>query len=105
MVSTQRAIHPESEEGPDHHPGEATERALGRWAHRLACTLGPRVLEELASFSRDATPGAMITVRATRDGFTSQTTSSIVCGGPVPPTVRAITDLVGNDVFDVTALE
>lgn len=105
MVSTQRAIKPEPGIGPDQYPDEATERALGRWAHRLACALGPRVLEELAGFSRGATPGAMITIRSTRDGFTSQTTSSIVGGGPVPPTVRAITDLVGDDVFDVTGLE
>jgi hypothetical protein len=105
MVSTQRAIKPEPQQGAGHHPDEATERALGRWAHRLACALGPRVLEELAGFSREATPGAMITIRATRDGFTSQTTSSIVGGGPVPPTVRAMMDLAGDELFDVTALE
>ena len=55
-------------------------RELGRWAAELVVTLGAEVLGELARFSRATGPGAMITIRRTRDGFTAQVTGAIVSG-------------------------
>lgn len=55
-------------------------RELGRWAAELVVTLGAEVLGELARFSRATAPGAMITIRRTRDGFTAQVTGGIVSG-------------------------
>lgn len=63
---------------------------LGRWAGELVNVLGTRVMRSLAQFSRDAEPGAMLTVRCTRDGFTAQTTGPIVGGRPEPLTLDAI---------------
>jgi hypothetical protein len=66
---------------------ETTLRALGQWAFALASVFGVEVLRELGGFSRAAGPGAMITIKRTRDGFTAQVTGAIVGGRGVPVTV------------------
>lgn len=75
------------------HTGRVTDEqlaSLGRWAGELVNVLGTRVVRSLAEFARDAEPGAMLTVRCTRDGFTAQTTGPIVGGRPEPLTLDAI---------------
>ena len=69
---------------------EATLHALGRWAVTLLNVMGVGVLGELGRFSRSAGPGAMITIKRTRDGFTAQVTGAIVGGGAEPLSVDAI---------------
>ena len=68
--------------------------ALGRWIAALVEVLGLRVMTELVEFASDSEPGAMITIRHTRDGFTAQVTGSIVGGHPQPLTPQAIRALV-----------
>ena len=67
---------------------------LGRWAASLGDRLGLEVLREIAEFSKDAGPGAMLTIRHTRDGFTAQVTGAIVGGPPMPLTSEVIEELM-----------
>ena len=69
---------------------EASLRALAQWAAALLTVMGAQVLAELGRFSRGAGPGAMITIKRTRDGFTAQVTGAIVGGGAEPLTADAI---------------
>jgi hypothetical protein len=59
---------------------QATVLALGRSMASLLSFLGVEVLRELKWFSRAARPGSMITIRRTREGFTSQVTDAIIGG-------------------------
>jgi|SRR5262245_44873884 len=59
---------------------EVTVLALGRWTASLLSLLGVEVLRELKRFSKMAGPGAMITIRRTRGGFTAQVTDAIIGG-------------------------
>lgn len=62
---------------------------LARWASTVADALGSDVLFELTGFVKSAGPGAMVTIRCTRDGFTAQVTGPIVGGK-----VRSLADVV-----------
>ena len=48
--------------------------------------IGAEVLYQLTRFSKEAAPGAMLTIRCTRDGFTAQVTGPIVGGSATPLT-------------------
>jgi len=74
--------------------GQELRDALARWAAAVAEVLGTDVLRELLAFSRTAGPGAMITIRRTRDGFTAQVTAPIVGGPPRPVTPDSIEELM-----------
>jgi len=71
-------------------PTDAQLAELGRWFLAVSDALGARVIQSVTDFARTAEPGAMLTVRRTRDGFTAQTTGSIVGGAPEPFTLDAI---------------
>ena len=78
--------------GPEQNDGMLS--TLGTWASRLLEVLGAQVVAELSRFARDAGPGAMITIRRTRDGFTAQVTGAIVGGGPAELSPQAIRALI-----------
>ena len=63
---------------------------LERWAASFVALVGADVIRELASFSREAGPGSMITIRCNRDGFTAQVTGPIVGGRSQLMTPEAI---------------
>lgn len=73
---------------------ESMQRALGRWAVRLAELVGAPVLQSLTEFSRSAGPGSMITIKRTHDGFTAQVTGPIVAGASEPATVEMLSTLM-----------
>lgn len=73
---------------------DANLGALGRWAASLLTAFGAEVLGELTRFSRGAGPGAMITIRRTREGFTAQITGAIVGGRAEPLTPDSIRSIV-----------
>jgi hypothetical protein len=58
----------------------ARRDVLARWAEAIVESLGAEVLVELAGFAKNAGPGSMMTIRCTRDGYTSQVTGPIVGG-------------------------
>lgn len=68
-----------------------------RWAFRLGDALGAEVLRALTGFARSHTPGSMITVRCTRDGFTAQVTSAIVGGQPRQLTPEDMEELLAGE--------
>ena len=70
-----------------------------RWISRLTQIVGLEVLHQLTRFSREATPGAMLTIRCTRDGFTAQTTGAIV-GGSARPLTREAADELLQEIED-----
>jgi hypothetical protein len=78
----------------DQYPIEMMTDALWRWTASLGESFGVQVLTELVAFTNEAEPGAMLTIRRTRDGFTAQTTGRIVGGQPQPLTPQAIRDLL-----------
>jgi hypothetical protein len=69
------------------------ERA-GEWVGRVADIVGIDALLALAAFGRSAQPGAMLTIKCTRDGFTAQVTGPIVGGAPQPLTTDGIDELI-----------
>lgn len=73
---------------------DANLGALGRWAASLIAVLGSEVLGELGRFSRIPGPGATLTIRRTRDGFTAQVTGAIVGGRVEPLTPDSIRSIV-----------
>jgi len=74
-----------------------TVLALGRWMASLLSILGAEVLGELRRFSKAAGPGAMITIRRTRDGFTAQVTGAIVGGRWHPPSASDISRIATDE--------
>jgi hypothetical protein len=75
-------------------PDDMNVSPLGRWAARFAQAVGLRVLHQLIVFSRNATPGSMITIKCTREGFTAQVTGSIVGGRSAPISQAEMRDLM-----------
>ena len=59
---------------------------LTRWAIVFADAVGAVLMREMIDFIGEAKPGAMLTLRLTRDGFTVQVTGPIVGRGRLPGT-------------------
>lgn len=89
-----RAWHPQLMPASDMDPTPSMDSAMAVWAETLADSLGAQVLKELTRFAREATPGAMLTIRRTRDGVTAQFTGAIVGGTPQEVTLEFVEEMI-----------